>query len=161
MATPGKYCDLRTTLILSDDGSNTATLQLRKMAPMGHYRDDYELVHDDGFPETVLNVAEGSEVVRRQYRGPAERVANSSKDCPKAEVCKMFRLEKLKGEADDDRYVLKKDNGDEIRLRWFPDYDRIADEAIAKNKEEAVAKEKNADKKKEKEKDEEEPDDCE
>jgi hypothetical protein len=113
MSTPGKYFDDRNTLIiLSEDGSCRAKLEMRKMASNGHYRDDYELVHDDGFPVTELKIAEGTEVMRNHFFGPSEKTARSRRECPASEIFKKFTLER-NFQSGSDRYVLKCGEGSE------------------------------------------------
>ena len=81
MAEPGTYRDVRHAVILADDGTNTATIELRRMAPNGHFTIVYtDLEHDDGFPDTIIKATDSTEVKRLHYRGPSEAgPAKSSK----------------------------------------------------------------------------------
>ena len=141
MATAGTYSDgLRITLIISDEGGRRAILQLRKMAPNGHYRDDYELEHDDDFPVTCFRLVDGSEVLRKHYRGPSEeRPAHSSRTCPKEETHTTFRLEKIMSESGN---IYRLQIGDNVSSKMSVSTVKLV---VEKSKDDSVAKEKPAD----------------
>ena len=145
MATPGEYRDVRNTIVIADDGSNTATIELRKMAPLGHYTDVYSLSHDDGFPVTVLNISSGDDVVRKHFRGPSERRApESTRECPDNEIVRVFLLVRENNDGTE-RYILKKklvNGGEEVisnDIKIMPDkklLEKEAEEYFAKKKKE-------------------------
>lgn len=115
MATPGKYCsdDGKVMLLIHEPSSfdqaeeiprYNATLQIRKFAPNGIYQDEYKLEHDDGFPDTTFKIVKGYEVIRHHFRGGS--VPRSSDPCPRHQVTKTFRLEKVLGGKEKDLFKL-------------------------------------------------------